>query len=352
MGLVRIPEVTAVVLSIGEPTTAWAVESVKRQTLPINAIVLVEDVRPFHRALNQGMADVATPFFVQVDADMMLDPDCVERLAACLTETVGMVTGLLRDPLYGRVEAIKLFRTACVQQHPFRDSLSPDTDFAAEMTGQGWFDVYALRYQGRRPAEWHTFGDHDPGYTPLYTYAKHVVEGRRWRYRRSAAGLQHQLQRLHTSTHGAALIATIALAHGIFLEREGDLLDRYQADADFRRLQEFLGSDLEEDDGTGPERAAIPPLPRMAFRRYCELGMQLGRDRRLRRFQRVLRRLGDDDHPWSWLARVGLCRGLFLDRYDSRLFADDWTKLRAFGSLGAAAVLARLARHLLQRRRP
>jgi hypothetical protein len=344
-------DVTAVVLSIGEPTTTRAVESVKRQTLPIDPIVLVRDVHPFHRALNQGMADVATPFFIQVDADMVLDPDCVERLAACLTETVGMVTGLLRDPLYERVEAIKLFRTACVRRRPFRDSPSPDTDFAAEMTAQGWVHVYALRYHGRRPAEWHTFGDHDPGYTPLYTYAKHVVEGRRWRYRRSEAGLRNQLQRLHASTHEAALMATIALAQGVFLEREGDLLDRYQEDPDFRRLQKFLGGDREGDDGAGPERVAIPRWPRMAFRRYCELGIRLGRDRRARRFQRVLRRLGEDDHPWSWLARVGLCRGLFLDRYDSRRFADDWTTLRTFGSLRPAAVVARVARDLIERRR-
>jgi hypothetical protein len=349
--MTQIPEVTAVVLSIGEPTTARAIESVKRQTLPTNAIVLVRDVRPFHRALNQGVADVATPFFVQVDADMVLDPDCVERLAACLTETVGMVTGLLRDPLYGRVEAIKLFRTACVRRRPFRDSLSPDTDFAAEMTAQGWVDVYALRYHARRAAEWHTFGDHDPGYTPLYTYAKHVVEGRRWRYRRNAAGLRNQLQRLHTSTHEAALMATIALVQGIFLEREGDLLDRYEEDADFRRLQEFLGGDLQEDDGAGLERVVIPLLPRRAFRRYCELGIRLGRDRRLHRFRRVLRRLGEDDHPWSWLARVGLCRGLFLDGYDSRRFADDWTTLRTFGALSPAAVVAGVTRDLLQRRR-
>ena len=343
----RIPEVTAVVLSIGEPTTARAVESVRSQTLPVRDIVLVQSVSPFHRALNQGAAAVATPFFVQVDADMVLDPDCVERLASCLTDTIGMVTGHLRDPLYGRIQAIKLFRTACVRRHPFRDSLSPDTDFVADIVREGWSDVYALRHRGRRDSEWHTFGDHEPGYTPLYTYAKHVVEGRRWRYRQNAAGLQHQLQRLHTSAHDAALIARIALAHGVFLDREGDLLDRYREDANFQRLMAFLDGGPEEDDGAAVERAAIPVLPKTAFRRYCDLGITLGRERRPHQLQRVLHRLCDNRHPWSLLAQVGLCHGLFLEHHDLRVFQEDWAKLRTFRSFDPAHVIGHLARELL-----
>src|SRR5262249_28945113 len=229
-------EITAVVLSIGAPPTARAVDSVRRQSLPVRDIVLVEGVTPFHRALNTGAASVTTPFFVQIDADMVLDEDCIERLAACLTDGVGLVTGFLRDPLYERIEAIKLFRTECVRRRPFRDSPSPDTDFAAEIARAGWSDVYALPRRGVEPSAWHTFGDHDPGYTPLYTYAKHIVEGRRLRYRKNAAGLQHLLRYLQSSAHPAALVASIALAHGVFLDRDGDLLDRYAEDAPFLRL--------------------------------------------------------------------------------------------------------------------
>lgn len=347
----RVPEVAAVVLSIGEPTTARALESVKRQTLAISDIVLVRDVSPFHRALNQGAATVRTPFFIQVDADMTLDPDCVERLAACLADTVGMVTGFLRDPLYGRIEAIKLFRTACVQRHPFRDSLSPDTDFVADIARDGWSDIYALRPHGRRDVDWHTFGEHDPGYSPLYTFAKHVVEGRRWRYRRNAAGMQHQLGRLHRSGHRAALIARIAMAHGIFLDRDGDLLGPYREDADFHRLMTFLDPSLGAADDAGLTRAAVPFLPKTAFRRYRELGATLGREGRPRQFQRFLERLGDSRHPWSWLAQVGLCRGLFLDRAQSPSLDEDWAKLRSFRALGPASVGDRLVRELLGRAR-
>src|SRR6267143_324962 len=219
----RVPEVTAVVLSIGEPTTARAIESVKRQTVALKEIVLIEGIAPFHRALNEGVGRVTTPLFVQVDADMILDPDCVESLAACLADNVAVVVGQLRDPLYGRVEGIKLFRTESVRRYPFRDSISPDTDFVREIGQQGWAVIYALRYPEGERAQWHTLGEHDPGYAPRYTYTKHVVKGRRLRYREDGTAVRDHLQVLHASTHPASLIAEIALAHGLFLDGEGDL---------------------------------------------------------------------------------------------------------------------------------
>ena len=344
-------EIAAVVLSIGEPTTARAVDSVKRQSLPVRDIVLVEGVTPFHRALNTGAAQVTAPFFVQVDADMILDVECIERLAACLTDGVGLATGFLRDPLYGRVEAIKLFRTACVRRHPFRDSLSPDTDFAAEIAHAGWSTVYALHHHGSEPTAWHTFGDHDPDYTPLYTYAKHIVEGRRLRYRKNAVGLQHRLRQLAKSTHPAALAGTIALAHGVFLDREGDLLHRYSEDAQFRRLMSFLDGAGDDRHGLDLRKRAAPALlPKTTFRRYCELGMTLYRRGDRRRFEESLRRVCEIRHPWSLLAQLGLCHGLFLDASDAKALEADWTTLRAFGTyLEPVAGLRRLAHGLLGR---
>ena len=70
MIFVRPNDVTAVVLTVGEPTTAEAIESLRRQTVPPRDIVVVRDVKPFHQALNADAAQVKTPFFLQVDADM------------------------------------------------------------------------------------------------------------------------------------------------------------------------------------------------------------------------------------------------------------------------------------------
>ena len=47
-------DITAVLLTIGEETTQRAIDSVKKQTLPPQEIIIIENVTPFHKALNLG----------------------------------------------------------------------------------------------------------------------------------------------------------------------------------------------------------------------------------------------------------------------------------------------------------
>jgi cellulose synthase/poly-beta-1,6-N-acetylglucosamine synthase-like glycosyltransferase len=128
----RPNDVSAVVLTVGEPSTAEAIESLHRQTVPLRDIIVVRDVTPFHKALNAGAARVKTRFFVQVDADMILDPRCVAALRSGMHRRAGIVVGRLRDALTQDVVGIKLFRTVCFESTVFRDSISPDTDFVEQ----------------------------------------------------------------------------------------------------------------------------------------------------------------------------------------------------------------------------
>ena len=59
-------------------------------------IISVAGVRPFYRALAAGAARVTTPFFIQVDADMVLDEACIERLRDAMTPEIGITVGQLR----------------------------------------------------------------------------------------------------------------------------------------------------------------------------------------------------------------------------------------------------------------
>jgi asparagine synthase (glutamine-hydrolysing) len=127
-------DVSAVVLTTGEPTTQGAIDSLRRQTAPLSDIIVVRDVAPFHKAMNAGVEQVKTTFFVQVDADMVLDDHCVAALREEMRD-IGIIVGHLRDPLIGRVVGIKLFRTAVFQATMFQDSISPDTDFVHRPKG-------------------------------------------------------------------------------------------------------------------------------------------------------------------------------------------------------------------------
>lgn len=257
-------DVTAVMLTIGEPTFERARESVLRQTHPVRDVVVVENVHPFHRAFNDGAARVRTPFFVQVDADMVLDDDCVAQQLSRFADGVGSVVCHLRDALYGRVEGIKMYRTACVGGGQ-RDAISSDTDLHDRMARAGWSTVYALRPDGPDRALWHTFGEHGRDYTPFFAYARHVVDGRRWRHRGNAEAVRHHFHLLHRSTHPAGLMSHLALAHGLFLPGDHDMLGRYEPDAEFHRIVALLARDTRPG---GPLVRGVPEQKRRLLHKF------------------------------------------------------------------------------------
>ena len=231
-------DVTALVLSIGEDTTDRALESARRQLLPPGEIVVIRGVSPFYRALNEGASKVTTEFFVQIDSDMVLDENCFQDLRECMEDDVGMVMGHLRDPLMGRVGWIKMFRRNCFETVRYTDSISTDVVFVDSIARYGWKVVYALKpSRGTATELWHTFGEHRPAYTPHYTYSKYLVEGRRYRYRRALGALFWHFKILEKSDHPVAFIAQIALAHGLFIREDTDLLKPYEKNPEFDFLE-------------------------------------------------------------------------------------------------------------------
>lgn len=107
-------DVSAILLSLGEASTAAARQHLEAQTRPLAAIHLVENISPFARAFQAGLEQVRTEFFLQCDADMLLGPHCLERLAATCDDSTALAVGQLEDPLQGAIYGVKLFRTrAC-----------------------------------------------------------------------------------------------------------------------------------------------------------------------------------------------------------------------------------------------
>ena len=304
-------DITAVVLSIGEPYTERAVASVWRQTLPPADMVLIRDISPFHHALNAGAARVRTPFFAQVDADVILDDTCLEELRSRMRDGLGLVSGLLRDPVIGRAHGIRLYRTQCFEHVQIRDSISPDMDFGIDIRRHGWVRLYALKYRGERRDHWHTFGDHRPDYTPHYTFCKFLLEGIRCRYRRHESRVRRIFQQLRVSEHTAATIALIALAHGLFRREQRDLLVPYQRTAEFELLEAFLAR-----RGDHSTTAAVPADGadgdlHARFRRAYELGAHYRQRGASAGFLARLQQLKQQPDLASWMSLVGMCHGLF-----------------------------------------
>jgi hypothetical protein len=321
-------DVSAVVLSIGEPTTPRALASLQLQTVALRDIIVIRDVRPFHKALNAAVAQVRTRFFVQVDADMILDPLCVAMLRTEMTDDAGIVVGHLRDELIGDVVGIKLFRTRCFAGRGFRNSISPDTDFGRDIAAAAWKTVYAGAASQRDSANWTMFGDHHPNYTTEYTYKKFLLEGRRYRYRDRIGGIRWHFDRLEKSPHPSSLVAQIALARGIFIAAEEDCLGTLRIDRELEMLHGFLGAseaaasyhwDLSNE-------ASLQNVFNFCYR----AGQNMFHSASALTFGRIVGDLHTRKDDRSWIAKVALCRGLFAQTADEQELRADWITLRDF----------------------
>jgi asparagine synthase (glutamine-hydrolysing) len=303
-------EVSVVVLTTGERTTQAAIDSLHRQTRPLADIIVVRDVAPFHKAFNTGAAQVKTPFFVQLDADMVLDDHCVGALLQGMQRDVGIVVGHLRDPLMGQVVGVKLFRKACFEIAMFVDSISPDTDFVARIARAGWKTSYIGRLRTHGSDQWATYGAHNPDYSLPYTYRKYLLEGCRYCYRQAPEGIRWHFGELEASEHPSALAAQAGLAHGIFLNQITDLLAPQIPDSEFAEIAPFL-SGFANDEGESDSDASGEMSARECFHKYYRLGSELRRAGEFQTFHRTLRRLRNTRHDRiAWISKIALCKGL------------------------------------------
>lgn len=303
-------DVTAIVLTTGEATLDRALASVRAQTYELADTVVVEGVTPFHRAFNAGARAVRTPYFVQVDADMVLDPTCVARLHEVMAPGVGIVAGLLRDPLIGRIPAVKLFRAACFEGAPLPNSIAPEVDFYRAGQLAGWLTLYALRHDALRLGR-HTFGEHRPEYTPAYTYATYYLLGSRYRYLRDLDGLRWRLRVLAASLHPCSTLARLALSHGLFFSCAEDVPKSYPDTLEAEFLDHLLRSPqrLDVPDSEVERNLSLPPAE--MFEELFALGARLGRARAGATLRRCLEVVGPGASEDGWLSEAALVHGLF-----------------------------------------
>jgi hypothetical protein len=339
-----VSDVAALLLSSGEPYVHRARRSLDAQTCRLDEVVLIENVSPFHRAFAQGVSRVRSPFFVQVDADMVLDPGCVAALRSAMEDGVGVVCGNLRDPLSGQVEGVKLFRTNAAKKASHSNTVSSETDFVNSMERDGWRLKYIGRVAVDSNASPETYGDHLPEYSVHYTFQKFLVEGRKYRFRGARAGLFSKLQSLGQTRHEMTPLARLALAHGFFLADDHDLHEPARPDARADSTATLLAN-----DGTRPDvTATLFPLARhdtlrQLFRAFVSSGVALAEAGAGATVREILGKLAGEPRGWhAVVASLGFGHGVVARSLDD--MADDEQKLRAFIFLGIGRPLS-LVRH-------
>ena len=325
-------DVTAVILTIGEETTPRAIESVKAQTLQPCDMIIIAHVTPFHQAMIQAVQKVRSAFFVQVDSDMILDPECFATLRKCMEPGVGTVVGLLRDPLLQRITGIKMYRTACFRRVTFQNSISPDTDLGKAFMADGWTTVRALNYSLPDKVSRHTFGEHLPTYSPFYAYSKFILKGRRYRYRGRVDSCKGMWLRLQKSNTQVALIAQIALAHGIFSQDLGDGLKPYLPNEEWESLERFFQSETSFTFSLLTIGVFFFLGVFRPFKAFYRLGSRLRKANAFGTFLQIINVLGKL-HLWiSWTPLVALAHGALSSHPNAPHCKQSATVLKQFNA--------------------
>jgi hypothetical protein len=300
-------DVAAIVLTVGEQTTGRALASLRAQTLPVDEVVIVDGVRPFHRAFNSGADRVSAPFFVQVDADMVLDPDCVEALRAQMSPTTGIAVGALRDPLMGTIAGVKMFRSSCLEGLRLRDTIGPEVDLYRTLGRLGWLTTY-LTGHGLRPMRGPTLGAHLPEYTLDYAFGTYYMLGSMYAHSPDGRGLRWRFTGLRRAAHPMAPVARMAMAHG-FLRAETRDIGKPRprtADAAFLRRLVVRAPHTRVAPRTIRRLMALAIEP--LFEAFRELGASL-RAASPAALLGCMRVLGQTDEPRSHLAELALGSG-------------------------------------------
>jgi hypothetical protein len=295
-----VSDVSAVVLTLGEETKGRALKSLEAQTLPAEEVVTVDGVSPFHRAFNDGAGRVRTPFFVQVDADMVLDPECVELLRSAMRPRTGIAVGALRDPLMGKIAGVKMFRRSCLETVRLRDTIAPDIDHWRALGRLGWL-TQCLTCRS-------TLGAHRPDYTVDYVFGTYYLLGRNCAHREDARSLRWRYSQLRRTAYPLAPVARLAMAHGILGNETRDFAKPRPRTADSGFLGRLVARSPDASVTQGRVRRMLALAGTPLFESFHALGASL-RASSPGALLAYLRTLGDIDHSRSLLAEVALGTG-------------------------------------------
>ncbi len=175
--------VTAFVTTVGAPSYTTCLDLLRLQDCTFR-LEIIDRVAPMSAAFQHMLDRCQTPFFVQVDEDMLLHPHAVrtlyERMAAG-DDRVAMVIGDLHDAhLERRIHGVKIYRHEIARRYPFTEVQSFEKLQARQMKADGY--VIDAGGRGDGPPDDGILGLHGTHWTARSIYERYAtLESRRRR---------------------------------------------------------------------------------------------------------------------------------------------------------------------------
>jgi glycosyltransferase involved in cell wall biosynthesis len=175
-------QVTVFVSTVGAASFDDCMAALQGQTCRFRLRV-IERVAPMSAAFQRMLDECETPFYVQVDEDMILDPDAIHTLyrRMCHAEPdVAMVVGWLWDGhLERHILGVKLFRHAIVARYPYRDLMSCEKDQLQRLRADGYRHLLPPIDDPARDNPW-SMGSHGTHYDGISAFERYAtLEARR-----------------------------------------------------------------------------------------------------------------------------------------------------------------------------
>jgi hypothetical protein len=245
-------QVTAFVLTVGsEENFRECMAHLERQSVRF-AVDVIDHVAPLSAALQEMIHRCRTRYYVEVDEDMMLAPDAIEKLNKLITEDwpeAAAVVAPLWDCDIGRsLYGLKIHRHEVVKRFSYRDTHSSDKDLSARLRVAG-HDVVNLPLGDRESC----FGEHGRHYTPrtIFLRWKRLFEKRRLDGEHRGRGIPPPsffLERYLRDPHPLHLHSLLGVVAALTGEPPPDReIDYRDACPDFERLAKAFGPPPESE---------------------------------------------------------------------------------------------------------
>ncbi|OQW35778.1 MAG: hypothetical protein A4E19_16140 [Nitrospira sp. SG-bin1] len=229
---------TVFVLTVDDPVFPACKAALDAQQGTTFKVEMIRNVSPFSAAAQRMIADCRTEYFIQVDEDMILQPDAVASMEGVMTaapDNVGMICFHLFDDDRGLpIQGVKIYRTSLMKTLVFHDVKASEMDLLEQMGRRGIHWILHPDVKGR----------HGTSYTvdSIYRRYKTMYEKdiRQWNVLTS--DIRRKADAYRQTGDPLQLFALLGAVHGIInaplaADREKDARAYHLHEIDvFRRL--------------------------------------------------------------------------------------------------------------------
>jgi GT2 family glycosyltransferase/glycosyltransferase involved in cell wall biosynthesis/SAM-dependent methyltransferase/Flp pilus assembly protein TadD len=202
---------TVFILTIGDEVFASCKKAIEAQQSCRFALDVIQNVAPFSAAAQEMISRCRTPYFIQVDEDMILTPDAVATMEAAMDaapEDVGMICfHLYDDDRELTIQGVKIYRTALIKGLSFRDLKASEMDLLEQMGREGIRWILHPEVKGR----------HGTHYTveSMYRRYKTMYEKDIRQWNLLPSDIRKKADRFRETGDPLQLFALLGAAHGI-----------------------------------------------------------------------------------------------------------------------------------------